>query len=407
LVIKHILETTKDYIITLIHGTFAKDAPWVQEKSEVRNTLQNEITGNIVFDSLDWSGKNSHDARYEAAVELKQKLVTQINDYPLHEKILISHSHGGNIVLYALNMLGEDAKYFKVVTMATPFLNVRIRSFLSNLKIFKNLSYLAFGLFALVFIVMIISGIISAIMEFFGLNNENSFVIGMACSALSVPVLIFYTEGHINPKVNDFLQKIPEKINKDYLKFSFENITLKDQIFIVIDKGDEVRFFFNKLLYFWNILLNLSDKALNYSSKFFKYFIISLLPITIIAGLLSEYIKANPDSAPTGNILIYIVLAPLFFFFYFMIITPYLIFLVSFILYLIKSNPIALGWEGIGQQLFIDTSVSKTPVFKTEYIVKEYNFNRKGLLDLQHSIYNHKEVIIEIGKWIKTEKSIK
>jgi hypothetical protein len=390
----------KQYLITFIHGTFAKNSAWVQENSEVRNILKNEINGDLIFDILAWSGKNSHHARYNAAINLEQKLLKQIADYPHHQKVVIAHSHGGNIALYALNLIGEEAKHFKVVTMATPFLNVRLRNFLENLETFKGLSYLSFGLFIIVVTLMIITSISVYILELFGIHGENSFVIGLFIAMASVVYLIKYFIENINQKIDAFIAKVPAQVKETFLKYSYANTTLENSMLIVIDKSDEVKFIFKNLLSFWNILFNFSEKLFIYSRKFTLYFFILILPVSIIMGLASEYIKTHPSGTKTLTIIMYIFMAPLMVFFYTLFLTPPLILAVIMILYATKSNPISLGWEGLNQQLFIDTSISKLPDLKTEFSLKEYNFPKKSLFDLRHSIYNHREVITAMGNWI-------
>lgn len=55
-------------LITLIHGTWARDAPWTQPTSELATALGKSL-GDVRFERFSWSGANSHRARCRAAAD--------------------------------------------------------------------------------------------------------------------------------------------------------------------------------------------------------------------------------------------------------------------------------------------------------------------------------------------------
>jgi hypothetical protein len=58
------------YAITLIHGTFAKRAPWTMERSKLRQAIARELGEEVQFYQFEWSGKNTDAARIRASYDL-------------------------------------------------------------------------------------------------------------------------------------------------------------------------------------------------------------------------------------------------------------------------------------------------------------------------------------------------
>ena len=51
--------------------------------------------------AFQWSGANSHRARFRAAEEFRTFLQDLFAKHPDGRHVLIGHSHGGNVILYA------------------------------------------------------------------------------------------------------------------------------------------------------------------------------------------------------------------------------------------------------------------------------------------------------------------
>jgi hypothetical protein len=111
-------------IITLIHGTWAREAPWTQEGSRLVHALQ-VADPETRIKRLAWSGGNSHAARLEAA----ERLVHHVRDcrkcHPAAKHYVIAHSHGGNVVRYALSLEDVSADLDGAVCLSTPFIVCR------------------------------------------------------------------------------------------------------------------------------------------------------------------------------------------------------------------------------------------------------------------------------------------
>jgi hypothetical protein len=119
--------SSPECVITLVHGTWAPDAPWTKEGSSLRAKLRNRLGERTVFRTFTWSGRNSHLARLQAGVELRSDLEASIAHYPNAKQFVIAHSHGGNVALYALRDQRLQAWIDGLVTFATPFLSCRPR----------------------------------------------------------------------------------------------------------------------------------------------------------------------------------------------------------------------------------------------------------------------------------------
>lgn len=117
-------------VVTLVHGTFAKHAPWMRDGSELCTELRKELQGTVLR-RFCWSGGNSHAARLQAGDDLAKYLLTVKKDFPEAQHFVIAHSHGGNVALYAMEKTSPDAKLGEdvagIVTLATPFITLRKR----------------------------------------------------------------------------------------------------------------------------------------------------------------------------------------------------------------------------------------------------------------------------------------
>src|ERR1044071_8952790 len=120
----------KSCLIVLIHGTFAPFASWTREGSKLRTTILNRLNPEIElqFMEFDWPGKpfrkfnNSHGRRLSAGKELEQAIAIENSLRPESKVILVGHSHGGNVALYALK--GDmSINVAGIACISTPFIS--------------------------------------------------------------------------------------------------------------------------------------------------------------------------------------------------------------------------------------------------------------------------------------------
>jgi hypothetical protein len=136
------------YCITLVHGTFAPDAPWTREGSVLRNTLQSSLDGTVLFSAPNWGGANSPGTRRTAAGHLAEHLTSQFTAHPHASHFIIAHSHGGNVALMACCEATSSARLKGLVCLATPFLSYTPRRFIPylSLLVFSAFSSILVGL---------------------------------------------------------------------------------------------------------------------------------------------------------------------------------------------------------------------------------------------------------------------
>lgn len=140
-------------VITLVHGTFARNAAWARTDSAFARALSGRLNGKAHFCTFHWSGLNSHSARLRAGAALRAQLEEQIVRFPKARHFIVAHSHGGNVAAYATRDWPRHARApLAVFCLATPFIHVSMRGagFFAAIAIsaFFGLSLAAGGLVA-------------------------------------------------------------------------------------------------------------------------------------------------------------------------------------------------------------------------------------------------------------------
>lgn len=115
-------------IVTLIHGTFARGAPWTLPGSPLCEVLRSQLGEGALLRRFDWSGRNSFDARAKAAAALSADISKIRRDHPSIPHYLIGHSHGGSVAMGGTLAAGPDS-VAGVVCLATPVLTTHERQF--------------------------------------------------------------------------------------------------------------------------------------------------------------------------------------------------------------------------------------------------------------------------------------
>ncbi|WP_164492922.1 esterase/lipase family protein [Streptomyces lydicus] len=112
---------TADVTVTLVHGTYARNAAWTSSEGALHATLSGAGYRVVPFS---WSGKNSHRARDRATSELVTHLESQMAATPKARQWIVAHSHGGNVALRAMEAVDKSVS---TITLATPFIHSRGR----------------------------------------------------------------------------------------------------------------------------------------------------------------------------------------------------------------------------------------------------------------------------------------
>lgn len=120
------------FVVTLVHGTFDTDAPWMKSNSSLRSRLQAHFGDDIHFEPFNWHpANNSIAARTAAAAKLSLHLAKVKHDYPDAAQYIIAHSHGGNIAMHGANQYmnahASAHRLWGVACLATPFIHATVR----------------------------------------------------------------------------------------------------------------------------------------------------------------------------------------------------------------------------------------------------------------------------------------
>jgi pimeloyl-ACP methyl ester carboxylesterase len=121
-------------VVTLVHGTFAKGAPWTKDGSILRQQIAAELGSlehDVIFDVFEWSGRNTHKARVKAGYRLADHIRELRKRYPIAKHFIVAHSHGGNVALLAHKHLEPHLHATGVATLGTPFIHAELAD---NLK---------------------------------------------------------------------------------------------------------------------------------------------------------------------------------------------------------------------------------------------------------------------------------
>lgn len=109
-----------------VHGTvFRREEEWSEAWTPLRDTLLAAFPGTR-YSSFSWSGFNGYGARKKAGEELVELILGVAKLAPV---VLVAHSHGGNVVRYALGDRRLRGIPIEVVFLGTPFLEMRGRNY--------------------------------------------------------------------------------------------------------------------------------------------------------------------------------------------------------------------------------------------------------------------------------------
>src|SRR4051812_33993109 len=109
-------------VVTTIHGTFAKRAVWTGPDSPLSQYLRTHVSGPVRIAPFEWSGRNSFEARSDAARRLREHLEAIARAEPDSRQFVVAHSHGGNVALLAAGDGILTSPVAGIVCLSTPFL---------------------------------------------------------------------------------------------------------------------------------------------------------------------------------------------------------------------------------------------------------------------------------------------
>jgi hypothetical protein len=112
----------------LLHGTWARNAPWTSPQGPVAEALRARFGAESVVVPHPWSGRNRIADRRAAADELQVVVSDLARQNPERPLFLIGHSHGGSAIAFALARGTITASVAGAVFLSTPFFSMAVRS---------------------------------------------------------------------------------------------------------------------------------------------------------------------------------------------------------------------------------------------------------------------------------------
>lgn len=116
--------------VHLVHGTWANGsgksrAAWFERGSDTYKRLQEHLPANAAIESFAWSGRNTIAARAEAAESFCRYLENSAAQHPECDHVVIAHSHGGTVAEEALSKISakssQPVRIRGLICLATPF----------------------------------------------------------------------------------------------------------------------------------------------------------------------------------------------------------------------------------------------------------------------------------------------
>ena len=240
-------------LILLVHGTFAKNAPWTSEDSFFSKQLKEEIKESYDIGTFQWNGKNSHSSRIRAGKELSEGVLECIKK-GYKKLILIGHSHGGNVILYAIKNIDISKIKIEIVTLSTPFINTILKERNSNLNYLVFISILkSILLFALSYIIIFFLYTYFIDKELV-LEKPSTIFRVIIYLSFWIPILIIYSSKKAKVK-----EKIWTQIKDKYQKISIVSDN-EIRILVTYFEGDKVKGWVMNWIKSSNVIIYLYDK---------------------------------------------------------------------------------------------------------------------------------------------------
>jgi hypothetical protein len=120
-------------VIILVHGTWGQEGSWYQPGGKFYTELQKS---NPHLVSFVWVAHNRHEARVNAARNLAALIMSYPEDVSL---ILVGHSHGGNVINLASQLITDSHRIEAVFSLATPVSN---ESYYPNMAVITHYYHL-------------------------------------------------------------------------------------------------------------------------------------------------------------------------------------------------------------------------------------------------------------------------
>lgn len=234
---------TADYVITLVHGTWAQDAEWPNENGPLARKLREALGGRVIINRFGWSGENSYRARQEASKDLQQRLSKDVRQHRGAHHFVIAHSHGGNVALYALNDPRLAKSMSGLVTLATPFLTCEPKNpwFLFQMCINGATFGLAFAILYYIALPLVLRGLEYS--HSFGGWAEIGVYIGMLWLGYAAGSIVWEALQSVSEELADLLIDTSSEVQSALLSMLSTTHCSSLPLLALRFRGDEARLY--------------------------------------------------------------------------------------------------------------------------------------------------------------------
>ena len=201
-------------IVILVHGTNDKKHLWTKSRQPIPEKLKRIFGDRVLIQEFEWSGRNSHKARLIAGTMLASQIRDNQYRFRNAAQFVIGHSHGGNIIRYAVNSIPNEA-LCSAITVSTPFLTFTPRRNYRDIQL----------AFAVARWVALIVG--TLIWVHFSTNNYIFVMLAMGMSGIvgilaikliGIAILLWVTNGLFSKLSQSFIALLEES-DKALLRF--------------------------------------------------------------------------------------------------------------------------------------------------------------------------------------------
>lgn len=356
-------EMNHQKLIILVHGTFARKADWPNANSILRTYLKDRVNMQCDFYDFRWSGSNSNNSRIGDSKKLAKLIAEKSQLYT--DIAIVSHSHGGNISLYATKHLKNFTALSKIICLGTPFL------IFSNKFFRRRFIFISFILFCIG---------LTGLLEY--TNVKNYFHSSDQWMILVVFSILFLMVTRI----------VYSKVNK-YMKYILEQLSYPDNINKKILSVQYYRYEASGLL---NIVNKVLDAPIGHFSRIVK----RTLKYLLIFGILFLCAMLLNVNNETKFGMIYYSMFTLVILILGLNVASLLKFAflwpVVFGINLFKFSPIMFGFENPLFSLFCNLEVSKNlPEINLNTVEEKYGVQSKSSFSINHSQYYQDERVLK------------
>jgi hypothetical protein len=342
-----------------------------------------------------WSGSNSHTSRISAGKELAQQLRGLINRRPGLRIHLIAHSHGGNVILYALEEPGISAHVCSISFLGTPFIEAARRDLVPAIEFFSAaiIGLLVFpGLLPLSGLA-IGEGPRLLLLNIFGIELPALFYLACWAGAVYVIKKAFFPLLNSRHRTAEALKAILISHQREKLKW-LQTRAPHQPIFLATVKGDEAA----RLLWLWHLGTEWPKLLFGGLKKvlfpvWIGLFVIGFVMVGIARTLCAAGIacKVSYEDLFGMGVMAALCASAL------TVVLPAVAIFVS----MLRGSFLAFGWEGLLGHMVLRIEPVVSPSWALPLGSKRFDLSVMHRALLRHSLfYGDKVLIQELATWM-------